>query len=91
MDMKVINEMFREIAEYRLLEEQAKAEREAREAEIKAMMSEAGVETLIGDEHKATYKSIVSNRFDSTAFKKDYADMYKEYQKPTSSMRFTFA
>lgn len=86
-----INAKFKAIAQYRRMEEEAKAERELIEAEIKAYMTESGIAELIGDEHKATYKEVISNRFDSTAFKKDHADMYESYKKKSSSMRFTFA
>lgn len=86
-----INAKFKAIAQYRRMEEEAKAEREILEAEIKAYMTESGVAELIGDEHKATYKEVISSRFDSTAFKKDHADMYESYKKQSSSMRFTFA
>ena len=89
--MTNINKTFKAIAQYRLMEEEAKREREALEAEVKAYMAETGQTELIGDEHKATYKEVVSNRFDSTAFKRDHADMYESYKKPSSSMRFTFA
>lgn len=86
-----INATFKAIAEYRLMEDEAKREREALEAEIKVYMTEHKMTDLIGDEHKATYKEVISNRFDSTAFKKDHADMYESYKKPSTSMRFTFA
>ena len=87
-----INEKFKAIAQYRLMEEEAKNEREALEAEIKAYMIENEIPELVGDEHKATYKEVVSNRFDSKAFKADgHEDLYKAYTKPSTSMRFTFA
>lgn len=86
-----INEKFRAIAQYKLMEEEAKAERERLEAEIKAYMTESGKDVLIGDEHKATYKEVTSNRFDSKAFQADHKDMYEAYKKPSTSMRFTFA
>lgn len=86
-----INEKFRELAQYKLMLEETKKEVETIEAEIKAYMEETGNDTLIGDEHKATYKEVISNRFDSKAFKADHADMYTAYQKPSTSMRFTFA
>lgn len=86
-----INILFKEIAEYRMLEAEAKAQREEAEAKVKAIMEAEGIDTILGDEHKATYKEVVSNRFDSTAFKKDHADMYTAYQKASKSMRFTFA
>ncbi len=91
MDRKEINAKFKELAELKMMEEEIKAEKEALEKELKEYMESSAIDTLIGDEHKATFKEVVSNRFDSTAFKKDHADMYKAYQKPSASMRFTFA
>ena len=35
------------------------------------------------------YTSVISNRFDSTTFKRLYADLYKDFTKPISSRRFT--
>lgn len=86
-----INTTFKEIAQYRIIIKEAQAELDKREAEIKAYMTESGQTELIGNEHKATYKEVVSNRFDSTAFKKDHADMYESYKRQSSTMRFTFA
>lgn len=91
MNRKDLNSKFAEIAQYRRIEEEAKAVREALEAELKEHMQSEGIETLIGDEHKATYKAVTSSRFDSATFKKDHADMYEAYKKPSTSMRFTFA
>lgn len=48
-------------------------------------------ETMIEGSTKAVYKAIVSNRFDSTEFKKVYPDLYKEYSRETSYKRFTVA
>ena len=35
------------------------------------------------------YTSIISNRFDTTTFKRLYADLYKDFTKAVSSRRFT--
>lgn len=86
-----INETLKAIAQYRLMEEEAKRERETLEAEVKDYMTANALTELIGDEHKAIYKEVISSRFDSKAFKADHADMYTAYQKPSTSMRFTFA
>ena len=92
MDNKAINSIMQTIAEYSRIAEEAQKIVDENKELLKAHMTEAGVDTLIGDEHKATYKEIITNRFDSKAFKADgYADLYKAYQKPSSSMRFTFA
>lgn len=92
MDRQTINSKFKELAQYKQMEAEAKALKEALEAEIKAMMEAEGVDTIIGDEHKATYKEVVSNKFDSAAFKKaGHEDLYKEFTKASTSMRFNFA
>ena len=85
------NAIFKEMAQYKLMIAEAERELKIREEQIKELMTSTGVDTLIGDEHKATYKEVVSSRFDSTAFKKDHADMYESYKKASTSMRFTFA
>ena len=84
-------ELLKAIAEYRRLVEDAKDELEALEKDAIRRMEERGVTELKSDEHKATYKEVVSNRFDSKAFKADHADMYESYRKPSTTMRFTFA
>ena len=38
---------------------------------------------------KVTYREVLSNRFQSTEFKKAHADLYEAFTKKTSSMRFT--
>ena len=91
MDTKTINSIMQTIAEYARIAEEAQKIVDENKELLKAHMTEAGVDTLIGDEHKATYKAVISNRFDSKAFKTDHADMYAAYQKPSTSMRFTFA
>ena len=91
MDNKAINSIMQTIAEYARIAEEAQKIVDENKELLKAHMTEVGVDTLIGDEHKATYKEVISNRFDSKAFKADHADMYTAYQKPSASMRFTFA
>lgn len=90
--MKNINKVMRELAEYTELAEQLKAQIEDLQDEVKAYMTENGVDEVIGQNgEKATWRGVISNRFDSTAFKKDFLDIYKEYTKKTEYKRFTFA
>lgn len=84
-------DLLKAIAEYRRIIEDAEAELEALEKTAIRRMEERGISELKSDEHKATYKEVVSNRFDSKAFKSDFADIYDLYKKPKASMRFTFA
>lgn len=85
------NKMFADLASMKMMRAELDKEIEEKESEIKELMDRTCVTELIGTEHKATYKEVVSNRFDSTAFKKDHADMYESYKKQSKSMRFTFA
>ena len=86
-----VNTIFSEMAQYKAIIKQAEAEYAKYEAEIKARMTESGESEILGNEHHATYKEVIQSRFDSKAFKADHADMYTAYQKPSTSMRFTFA
>ena len=70
-----INNIIKEIKEYQAMQEALKAEIEALKADA--------VEYL-----KAN-REVISNRFDSTSFKKDFADVYAEYSRKTSCMKFT--
>jgi len=87
-----INATLRELSEYTELAEQLKLQIEDLQDQIKVFMTENGVDEVIGENgEKATWRSVVSNRFDSTSFKKDFLDIYKEYTKKTEYKRFTFA
>lgn len=92
MDRNEINEVMKTIAEYARIAEEAQKIVDENKEVLKAYMAEAELTELIGDEHKATYKEVISNRFDSAAFKKaGHEDLYKAFTKPSASMRFTFA
>ena len=86
-----INALMAELAQYIRLQEDAAAMVEALKDQIKEKMTAAGVDTLVGTEHKATYKAITSSRVDTTALKKDLPDIAARYTKTTETRRFTFA
>ena len=93
--MKTVNEInktMKELAQYTDMMEELKAQIEALQDEVKAYMTETGTDEVIGaNGEKATWRGVISNRFDSTAFKKDFLDIYKEYTRKTEYKRFTFA
>lgn len=71
----------------------AKAKRKAdaiREA-IKEEMVRQNTEELAVGTYMIRYTSVISNRFDSTTFKRLYSDLYKDFTKPVSSRRFTIS
>ena len=67
------------------------AEAEALRDAIKAEMLERDTEELTAGQYIIRWTSVISNRFDTTSFKKVMPDVYKAYTKPVSSRRFTIS
>lgn len=86
-----INEIMAELAQYKRLQEEAAAMVESLTDTLKQYMTENQLETLAGDEHKATYKTVTSSRIDTAALKKGHPDIATQYTKTTETKRFTFA
>ena len=57
--------------------------------EIKAVMNEQATEEMTVDTHIVRWTTTLSNRFDTTTFKKEHNEMYKQYTKQTTSRRFS--
>ena len=83
------NEVIKEIKEYQAMQDELKRQIEALKQEAVEYLESNEIDEYMCDEGKVTYREVISNRFDSTSFKKDFADIYAEYSKKTSSMRFT--
>ncbi len=71
--------------------EEAKAEAEALRDEIKTEMLSRDTEELEAGQYIVRWTSVLTQRFDTTAFKKVMPDVYKAYTKQISSRRFTIA
>ena len=71
--------------------EEAKAEAEAIRDSIKAEMLERDVEELEAGAYIIRWTSVLSNRFDTTGFKKAYNELYKAFTKQTASRRFSIS
>ena len=71
--------------------EEAKAEAETLRDEIKTEMLNRNTEEMSVGQYIIRWTSVLSNRFDTTGFKKMYADLYKEYTKQIASRRFTIS
>ena len=76
---------------YEAMMEELKAEADTIRNSIKAEMETREVEELIAGQYIVRYTSVLSNRFDSTAFKKVMPEIYKAYTKRVSSRRFTIS
>ena len=86
-----IDSIMKDLAEYIRMQEEAAAMVESLKDQLKERMTAAGVESLAGSEHKATYKAVISSRIDTTALKKDLPEIAARYTKTTTARRFTFA
>lgn len=79
------------LAEWETIIEEAKAEAEALRDSIKAEMLEQNTEELEAGAYIVRWTSVLTNRFDTTAFKKSHGEMYKEFTKQVNSRRFTIS
>lgn len=76
---------------YEAMMEDLKAQADTIRNEIKAEMEALDLEEMIAGQYIIRYTSVLSNRFDSTAFKKVMPEIYKAYTKQVSSRRFTIS
>ena len=88
------NDIITKIETIRELEEliaEASAEADALRDAIKQHMLSTDTEEMECGQYMVRYQSIVSNRFDSSAFKKAHLDLYKSFIRQTTSKRFSIA
>jgi predicted phage-related endonuclease len=77
------------LKEWEALAADAAAEIESLKDEIKREMDSRGVEELEAGQYIARFTTVLTNRFDTTTFKKEHGEMYKVYTKQTTSRRFS--
>ena len=77
--------------EWEALMEEARAEADALRDAIKQEMLDRGTEELTAGQYIVRWTSVLTNRFDTTGFKKTYGDLYKAFTKQTASRRFTIS
>ena len=86
-----ITSKIEQLKELEELIEEAKAEAEALRDEIKEEMLKHGKEEMEVGKYIIRWTSVLSQRFDSTAFKRVMPEVYKAYTKQTASKRFTIS
>lgn len=91
MSQKEIVAKIEQLKEWEAILEEAQNEVETLRDCIKAQMLERGTEELQAGTYIIRWTSVLSNRFDSTAFKREHADLYKEFTKQVASKRFSIA
>ena len=87
-----INATLRELAEYTRMQDELTAQIDGLKDEIKSYMTDEDLTELLGENGEKVYwGKVVSNRFDSTAFKKsEWAELYKEYSRTVETRPFKF-
>ena len=80
-----------ELRELRNFEAEIKKEITSIEDDLKEEMLTRNTDVLTGSNCMVTWKTIISSRFDSAAFKLTHADLFKQYSKATTSRRLVIA
>ena len=88
IEIQVLIESLRILEE---LIEEAKVEAETLRDAIKQEMIKRDTEELMAGQYIVRWTSVLSQRFDSTAFKKVMPEIYKAYLKQVSSKRFSIS
>lgn len=89
MSINELEARINKMQEWEELAKEAAAEAEAIRDSIKAEMMERNAEELEAGAFIIRWTSVLSNRFDTTAFKKEHGDLYKAFTKQSISRRFT--
>ncbi len=87
-----IQKTMKELAEFTAMQTELEAQIDSLKDELKLYMTEENIDELLGEngEH-AVWRKVISNRFDSTAFKKsEWGELYKEFTKPSETRPFKF-
>lgn len=91
MTVQNIELKVKELKELQRMSEELNAEMESIKDELKREMELRCTDEIITNEYKLRYKAVESKRFDTTAFKNKYIDLYEQFTKLTVSKRFTVA
>ena len=91
MSQNEIVSKIEQLKEWEEMIEEATNAAEALRDSIKQEMLNRDVEEMQCGTYIVRWTSVLTNRFDTTAFKKMYAQLYKDYTKQTLSKRFSIS
>ena len=92
MKKERMNQVLAELKEYNKMKKELEAEIEKLQSECKEFMAENELTELFNDDMTivARMTEVISNRFDTTSFKKsEWSELYEMYTKKVTSVRFT--
>ena len=87
-----IQKTMKELAEFTAMQAELENQIESLKDVLKEYMKEENIDELLGEngEH-AIWRKVISNRFDSTAFKKsEWKELYQEYSRQVETRPFKF-
>ena len=91
MSIYEIDAKVKELKELRDMEAEVKSSIAAIEDFLKAEMLAKNTDVLFGKDYLITWKTIITNRFDSAAFKLTHADLFNQFSRSTTTRRFVIA
>ena len=77
------------LKEWEKVMEEAKAEVDSLRDQIKEEMVAQGTEEMEVGNYIVRYTPVLTNRFDTTSFKREHNDLYQQFTKQTASRRFS--
>lgn len=91
MSINELESKIESLREWENLAAEAAKEIESLKDVIKAEMTARGVEEMEAGRYIVRWTSVLSQRFDSTSFKKELPELYGRFVKQTASRRFTIS
>ena len=91
MSIYEVDAKVKELRELRDMEAEVKSAIAVIEDSLKAEMLAKNTEVLAGTDYRVTWKTVVTNRFDSAAFKLPHADLFAQFSRSTTTRRFVIA
>ena len=91
MSIYEIDAKVKELRELRNMEAEVKSAITAIEDALKAEMLAKNTDILSGKDYTITWKTVITNRFDSAAFKLTHADLFAPFSRSSTSRRFVIA
>ena len=91
MGIYEIDAKAKELRELRNMEAEVKSAITVIEDSLKAEMLAKNTDVLSGKDYTITWKTVITNRFDSAAFKLTHADLIAQFSRSSTCRRFVIA
>ena len=90
MDNKTMDSLVSELLKLEIEKRNAEKKMASVKNSIKALMDAEGLDVVETEKHIVKYTKFVTNRFDTTKFKGEHADLYESYLYESPSERLTY-